>query len=449
MRTKWLALILACSLILTLAVSQVGGAETAQVKPEFSGKLTVLTYAWVDEDGFDPSTLAEVKGYGPYLQEFRDLYPNIELDLQNTDSASLITKTAAMLATGELDVAYVQYVPEYAENLDPWIERDKDQLTDLACGMHQLYTGWGETTTISLPLKAKVYAMYFDKKIFDEWGVEYLNSPTTWDEIAEKAKQMTGINPVTGQQNYGFTSMLGGDPQDLFTNYLSRVTWDHIPFEITGEKLTDLKYNFTEDPAWKDAVEWYKDMVPCMAPGCFEYVGYERMGSEENDMAIMQISWTDGILKQAKAGGTVMVPGQENRLGFVDMPRNPDGKFQMYLGTGLGPGMANNSKNKDAAWEFLKWMCTSAQFSEYLWDSIGYIPVNKEAMEKSGFAAAFPDLAAIMGSQPGDLVLSYHPPEGAYASVDKYTVNYWQDKMSYEEATQTMQDEMQAIIDAL
>ena len=449
MRKKWLPLILACVLLVSLFFSQVGGAETAAVKPEFTGKVTVLMYDWVNEDGFDPTTLVEVKGYAPYLQEFRDLYPNIELDFQNTDQASIRTKSAAMLATGEVDVTYVMYAPEYAEKLDPYIERDKDQLTDLACTMHQLYTGWDTVDTISMPLKAKVFANYYDKKIFDDWGVEYLSPNASWDEIMEKAKLMTGINPVTGVQNYGFWSALGGDPQDIFANYMSRVTWNHIPFEITGDSMTDLKYNFTDDPAWADAVNWYKEMVPYMDPGCFEYLGYEKMGSQENDLAIMQISWTDGIIKQAVAGGTAKVPGQENRIGFVDMPRNPDGKFQMYLAGSVGPGMANNSKNKDAAWEFMKWMCTSTQLGEYLYESIGLIPVNYTVLEKTGFAADFPDLAAIMNAQPNDFILTLHPPDGAYECVDKYTVLYWQDKMSYEEATQTMQDEMQAIIDAL
>ena len=449
MRTKWVTLALSCILILALAVCQVGGAETAQVRPEFTGKLTVLVYNWIDEDGIDPTTLAEVKGYGPYLQEFKDLYPNIELDFQNTTSAAIVTTTNAMVATGQLDVGYVEYALEYAEDLNPWIEKDKDLLADLACTMTQQYEDWNSTSTVSMPLKAKVFAIYYDKQIFDDWGVEYLSPMVSWDEIMEKAKLMTGANPVTGQQNYGFWSALGGDPQDIFTNYLSRVSEKHIPFKITGDKLTQLKYNFTEDTAWKDAVNWYKEMVPYMEPGCFEYMGYEKMGSLENDIAIMQISWTDGILKQAVAGGTAKVPGQENRLGFVDMPRNPDGKFSMYFGGSLGPGMANNSQNKEAAWEFLKWQCTSTQLGEYLYESIGYIPVNYATLEKTGFAADFPDVAAIMDVQPNDYLVALWPPEGAYPTVDKYTVLYWQDQMSYEEATQAMQDEMQAIIDAL
>ena len=111
--------------------------------------------------------------------------------------------------------------------------------------------------------------------------------------------------------------------------------------------------------------------------------------------------------------------------------------------------MAKNSQNKEAAWEFLKWQCTSVQLGEYLYESIGYIPVNFTTLEKTGFAADFPDLAAIMGVQPNDYLVSMWPPEGAYPTVDKYTVLYWQDQMSYEDATQAMQDEMQAIVDAM
>jgi len=448
-KTRVLSLILTGILLSSLMVAFSATAVAAgEVKPEFTGKLTVLMYDLVVEDGINPTTLREQKGYGPYLQEFRDMYPNIELDFQHTDSGAIFTKAAAMTASGELDVGF-NIANDQAMDLTPYIERDRDQLQDVAVTGGFLFTDWDNYTMAAMPLKAKVFNMYYDKQIFDDWGVEYLSPKPTWDEISEKAAKMTGKNPRTGLQNYGFWSALGGDPQDIFTQYMSRVSDNHLPLDITGDRLVDLKYNFTTNKEWKDAVDWYKNMIPYMDPGCFEYVGYDRFGSQENNIAIMQISWTDGIIKQAEAGGTTRVEGQENRIGFTDMPRNPDGLFTMYFGGTIGLSIPKASQNKDAAWEFLKWACTSVQWGEYLYESVGFIPVNYTTLEKTGFKETYPDIAEVMENQPKEYLNAVAPAEGAYPLVDKYTVLYWQDAMSYEDAMQAMQDELQAIIDAL
>ena len=46
--------------------------------------------------------------------------------------------------------------------------------------------------------------IHWDAKLFEDWGVEPLSAKPTVDEITEKAKAMTGNNPVTGEQNYGY-----------------------------------------------------------------------------------------------------------------------------------------------------------------------------------------------------------------------------------------------------
>jgi ABC-type glycerol-3-phosphate transport system substrate-binding protein len=43
----------------------------------------------------------------------------------------------------------------------------------------------------------------YDKKLLDDWGIEYLSEIPTPEEILIKAARMTGKNPVTGIMNYG------------------------------------------------------------------------------------------------------------------------------------------------------------------------------------------------------------------------------------------------------
>ena len=58
--------------------------------------------------------------------------------------------------------------------------------------------------TAYLPAHTGVRVILWDSKLFEDWGVEPLSAQPTVDEITEKAKAMTGKNPVTGEDNYGY-----------------------------------------------------------------------------------------------------------------------------------------------------------------------------------------------------------------------------------------------------
>ena len=108
------------------------------------------------------------------------------------------------------------------------------------------------------------YTVY-DTTLFDQWGVEYLSEYPTTQEIIEKAKLMTGVNPVTGEQNYGAWFYLPA-PMDIFTF----VAWSYA-YDITGG------IGSTEDPA---NIQWqlndekmmqlftdFGELVKCTPPG--------------------------------------------------------------------------------------------------------------------------------------------------------------------------------------
>ena len=58
--------------------------------------------------------------------------------------------------------------------------------------------------TAYLPPHTGVRVTHWDSKLFADWGVEPLSAQPTVEEITEKAKAMTGKNPVTGEDNYGY-----------------------------------------------------------------------------------------------------------------------------------------------------------------------------------------------------------------------------------------------------
>lgn len=428
--------------------SSVSSSDNKGVNTEISGKIVVLMLDLPEKDGINPSTLKEVKSYIPIFAKFNELYPNVTVEIISVPTAESVMKAQAMLVSKTVDVVFNMDQLTYAENLAPYMTRDEAELTDLSCTPKSLYNTWDSQVVVSMPLKAKIFAMYYDKQLFDDYGVEYLSDIPDWQEIMEKAKLFVGPNPRTGKTTYGFWKCYSGDPQDVVANYLSRVNSKEVVFDITGPGFNDLKYKFTTDQKWKDTMQYYKDIFVYADPGSKDYVGYDKFGTEENDIAIIQISWTDGIIMQSEAGGTSRIEGKENRIGFTDFPRNIDGKFPMYHSGSFGLGMSKDCQNKEAAWAFIKWCATDVGVSVYLFDTLGYIPVNFAGLEATGMKKSYPDIAKIMEVQPKDYFLTYAPPQGLEAVIDKYCSLYWNGIMTLDEACKTMQDEAQAIVDA-
>jgi multiple sugar transport system substrate-binding protein len=431
----------------TTAVAETTAAAETTAGPSVTGKIVVGANGWPEKDQINASTRKKMTGYQVVLDEFAKLYPDVTvefLDLSNDPS-----KVIAMQSSGTIDVCdYVNSCAEGCMDLGTYITRDAAELGDLVFGGDIEFANWNTSEQKGMPEKAKVHAIYYDKQIFDEWGVEYLNSPTTWDEILEKAEKMTGINPVSGVQNYGFWKAYSSTIEDVIQNYSSRITTKNIAFDITGDEFYDQTVNYSTDQDWKDAMKYYKDIFAYTDPGAKEWLNYDKMGTQDNNLAIMQVSWTDGILKQAENGGTAGDLTRVNRIGFVDQPRNPDGKLATFFSQSIGMGISKNAPNKEAAWAFIKMVATNPVVTKWLYDNLGYIPVNKAGLEMTGFNDKYPDIATIITNQTADALMTYKPFPGTESIIDKYCNLYWTDAMTLDDACAAMQKEAQQVIDA-
>ena len=135
-------------------------------------------------------------------EEFLAKYPNITLEYTETPSTELPTK--AMMEVigggGTYDlVMQSKYIPALAsagglEPLDAYIERDNffiDKLIDTGLRWQGQYYG--------LPLRADVRVLHYNQNYFTEAGLDPEKPPTTLEEIHEYARLLTrdghfGIN---------------------------------------------------------------------------------------------------------------------------------------------------------------------------------------------------------------------------------------------------------------
>lgn len=74
--------------------------------------------------------------------------------------------------------------------------------------------------------------------------------------------------------------------------------------------------------------------------------------------------------------------GLTDRYGYAYSPVLENGREGWANFTGdWNMAIAKNAQNKEACWEFIKWMATNQDIADWCWEG-GKIPNNKEAIER-------------------------------------------------------------------
>ncbi len=151
----------------------------------------------------------------------------------------------------------------YLENLDPWIKNDPTLrtcgrviiLSNGAAGPGNPDNQW------ALPYSGGNRVIHYDAVLFDQWGVEPSASIPRWMKLKTKAKAMTGINPVTGEQNYGYWY------QGKYINWQFQAI-AHALGATWGKVNADGTWTINWDtPEYLQALEWLVKMSKYAPPG--------------------------------------------------------------------------------------------------------------------------------------------------------------------------------------
>ncbi|ALC81510.1 MULTISPECIES: ABC transporter substrate-binding protein [Bacillus] len=379
MKKKWWSIPLVCLMVFALFLSGCNSDEgSTKETPEGDGlkgtlKVQILGDIKLD-DATNPTTGKRSKGLHVIRDEFQKQHPEAKIEFINVPWDNYVPKTQAMISSGEADVYQMPGITDFAsqgllEPLEPFIEKDK---FDLGVYIDNQMDGWKtmgpddeELKTYGLPVFGDTRFIYFDKKLFDDWGVEYLSENPTLEEIAEKAKKMTGKNPKTGEENYGVYFM--GNHSTLFT-LLNAVEGQNATWG-SGFKFKDMKFQFNS-PEMEKGLNWLLDLKQYAPKGLVSAQGSEKWLTKDNNIAIMLNQGPDGKLDFAEK--------LDGRLGIVDEFKNSEGVGGMFAGSPFA--IAKNSKNKELAWEFLKF--TSSDFyQKFMWEEHGVLPVVKSSLE--------------------------------------------------------------------
>ena len=208
-------------------------ADNAATEDTTSGDETVELH-WLNKCESD----VEAQIWQQVADLVHEKYPNITVTIENTDWTSYWTKLPVELASGNApDLIYMHFsrASDYTNSMlsiSDYIEKDEDiNIDDFYSGILDSFIF--DDQVYALPYDFGPYIMYYNKDLFDKYGVEYPDENTTWEEFKDKCKQLTQDG------NYGtvFASSLDYyDPQVLSLG--GEIINEKGEFDITGDKTT-------------------------------------------------------------------------------------------------------------------------------------------------------------------------------------------------------------------
>lgn len=194
----------------------------------------------------------------------------------------------------------------------------------------------------SVPLYGLAYGLYYNKKMYTDAG---LQPPTTWEELVAAAKKLTN-----GTQ-YGFSLAAG--------SYTENVHFAFINASQNGGEWFDSKGNptFTQQ-ANIDGIKRYLDLMQTDKVVNPSNAQYDNGVQAVNDFATGKVAM---ILSQNNADASIVSNGMKSdQYGVVPFPAPEGAKKIASFPAGINLSIFKNTKNKDAALKFVKYMTSES-----------------------------------------------------------------------------------------
>ncbi len=299
--------------------------------------------------------------YEQKFAEFDNKYPNIKVNHVEQTKTKEREQFMTAVAGGEQPDLYQTPFPTMelyiqqgitADLTDRWNSfADKDQFLPSS-----LEGALKDGKVYGVPRDMYIMGLMYNKKLFQEAGLDPNKAPANWDEFTDYAKKLT--DPGNNKNGY---DILGMDWADWFFEYY---VWQ-AGGDLT-EKNADgsVKLTFTSDAAVA-ALQFYKDLK------------FTHQVTQKNVVQSLDDNQKDfytGRTAMQVAGsywfGDMISKGMNiNDLGFAPLPAGPSGKSPGQVGGAywiLNPKASQ--EKQDAAWTY----ATFVSSKEYMEADLQY-----------------------------------------------------------------------------
>jgi len=313
---------------------------------------------------------SEIAMYNELLKKFNASHPNIKAEFMHIPAKDYWTKITAMFAAGKApDLFFTNNInfpalasKGVAQPLEPFIKKDKYDTDIFYKGILDAFKYEGQL--MALPRDISNMVVYYNRDMLKEAGLPDPDPNWTWDDFLKYAKTLTkeenGKRTQWGVSFY--TYFLFWEPW-VWSNGGRWYSPDHSKFLLNSPASVE-GLQFYVDLRWK----YHVAPTPAEAADRSAYSLF--LGGKTG--LIVDGRWRVPSLKKKAKFDWDIIPFPKGKAGsIVDID-------------GSGWAMARQSRNKDAAWEVLKFLAGpegSLTFTKggLIIPAIGFDPKNPEA----------------------------------------------------------------------
>lgn len=235
----------------------------------------------------------------------------------------------------------------------------------------QTYTEY-QGKRCALPMLADTYGLYYNKDLFAKAGIT--SPPKTMSELTEAAKKLT----VRDGDSF---KVVGFDPaQGFYENAPAH----YGPLFGAAWVDGDNKSVISKQPGWVEFMNWQKGLI--------DFYGFDKLRRWQagaGDEFSAQNAFERGKLAMAIDGEyrTAFIKAEHPKLNYGTAPMPvADSHPELYGAgyvTGNIVGIPKGAKNKDAAWELVKYLTTDEHALSVLSNGLRNVPTTTSSLKSN------------------------------------------------------------------
>ncbi|GED57145.1 sugar ABC transporter substrate-binding protein [Brevibacillus formosus] len=341
--SKWMAAGMALLLAVVAGCSQAQpsgtdgtSSNTGTTTPASSDKKETVTLRFATWD-----TDQMLKIQQDIAKQFEQKNPGVKVQVEAYADGFDQKLVAAFGAKNPPDVMYMWDFPTYNASLEPLDEYVKK---DPSVAIDDFYQGLlnynrFDGKLFGLPAGFSTRVVFYNKKLFNEANVPLPTDDWTWEDFKSAAKQLT----VRDKKQYGFAVRSEPDTYDL-----QQFVWSNGSSFISPDGKTIEGYMNSKETA--EALQIFSDLTKDKSA---LLVGGKNQQSGNDLFKAGKLAMYDNGVWSLESYKKANVD-----FGTVVMPQFPGKPGKGVIATS-SVSIAKDSKNKELAWEFLKFFVSS------------------------------------------------------------------------------------------
>lgn len=355
-------------------------ASPAPAKQEEPVKL-LMAQKWSEINDADFQTLI----VGPLRQQ----YPHIEIEMLKGEN---IKEMIAAGTVPDLVATWVNLIPDYqelglVEDMTPLIKKHNLDLNRFEATYLDTIRGYDKSGLVALPYDSNFNVIYYNKDIFDKFGVDYPKDGMTWEETVQLAKRVSR------------------EEQGVRYRGLEAEGYGKLALQIALPSVKDGKANFNNEP-WKQILELSKTINSIPSNEAVPNVHPRNQFMKDRNLAMFATGNNFNLLQSDAAKGL--------NWDIAQYPSYPDKPNVAGMVDEHVAFVSKTSKHKDEAFKVIE-ILTSDAIQKKLTRASGKLSVLKDNSIRRELGA---DMPVLQGKHLDAIFKGTYIP--AYTATSKY-----------------------------